>query len=74
MSSPFENGGHVTYFLFSKMDLPKSAVPLERKGRPRFEPDLEIAAIALRRRLTVVAGNVRHFKGIPGLKVESRLV
>jgi predicted nucleic acid-binding protein len=46
---------------------------LERKGRPRFEPDLQIAAIALRDRLTVVTGNVRHFAGIPGLKVENWL-
>ena len=46
---------------------------LERRGRPRFEPDLQIAAIALRRRLTVVTGNVRHFEGIPGLRVENWL-
>jgi predicted nucleic acid-binding protein len=46
---------------------------LERKGRPRFEPDLQIAAIALAHRLTVVTGNVRHFAGIPGLKVENWL-
>lgn len=46
---------------------------LERKGRPRFEPDLQIAAIALRRRLTVVTANVRHFQGIPGLRVENWL-
>lgn len=44
---------------------------LERKGRPRFAPDLQIAAIALRNRLTVVTGNVRHFAGIPGLRVEN---
>lgn len=46
---------------------------LERKGRPRFEPDLQIAAIALRHRLTIVTNNVRHFAGIPGLKVENWL-
>jgi tRNA(fMet)-specific endonuclease VapC len=46
---------------------------LGRKGQPRFEPDLQIAAIALRNRLTVVTGNVRHFAGIPGLKVENWL-
>ena len=46
---------------------------LERKGRPRFEPDLQIAAIAIRNRLTVVTGNVRHFEGIPGLRVENWL-
>lgn len=46
---------------------------LERKVRPRFEPELQIAAIALRRRLIVVTGNVRHFRGIPGLRVENWL-
>ena len=46
---------------------------LEQKGRPRFEPDLQIAAIALQNRLTVVTGNIRHFSGIPGLKVENWL-
>ena len=45
----------------------------ERKGQPRFETDLQIAAIALQHRLTVVTGNVRHFAGIPGLKVENWL-
>ena len=47
---------------------------LERSGRPRFDPDLQIAAIAIRHRLIVVTGNVRHFAGIPGLKVENWLV
>ena len=46
---------------------------LERKGRPRFEPDLQIAAIALRHRLTIVTANVRHFQGIAGLRVENWL-
>ena len=46
---------------------------LERQGRPRFEPDLQIAAIAIRNRLTIVTGNVRHFAGILGLKVENWL-
>jgi tRNA(fMet)-specific endonuclease VapC len=46
---------------------------LERTGRPRFEPDLQIAAIALRNELTVVTANVRHFTGIAGLRVENWL-
>ena len=46
---------------------------LERKGRPRFEPDLQIAAIARIQWLIMVTGNVRHFEGIPGLKVENWL-
>ncbi|MBN1939497.1 MAG: PIN domain-containing protein [Candidatus Aminicenantes bacterium] len=47
---------------------------LERRGRPRFEPDLQIASIALRHRLTVVTANVRHFQGISGLRLENWLV
>lgn len=46
---------------------------LERKGRPRFEPDLQIASIAVHRGLTVVTENIRHFAGIPGLRVENWL-
>ncbi len=46
---------------------------LERRGRRRFEPDLQVAAIALRHRLTVVTSDVRHFQGIPGLRVENWL-
>jgi tRNA(fMet)-specific endonuclease VapC len=46
---------------------------LEARGRPRSEPDLRIAAIALQHRLTIVTGNVRHFSGIPGLAVENWL-
>lgn len=45
---------------------------LERKGRPRFEPDPQTAAIAPRRRLASVTANVRHFQGMPGLRVENR--
>lgn len=46
---------------------------LEMRGLPRSEPDLRIAAIALQHGLTVVTGNVRHFAGIPDLKVENWL-
>lgn len=46
---------------------------LERRGQPRSEPDLRIAAIGLQHGLTVVTGNVRHFSGIPGLAVENWL-
>lgn len=46
---------------------------LERKGRPRFEPDLQIASVALLHGLVLVTGNVRHFAGIPGLRVENWL-
>jgi len=46
---------------------------LEGRGRPRSEPDLRIAAIALQHGLTIVTGNVRHFADIPGLAVENWL-
>jgi predicted nucleic acid-binding protein len=46
---------------------------LEKRGLPRSEPDLRIAAIGLQHGLTLVTGNVRHFEGIPGLAVENWL-
>lgn len=46
---------------------------MEKRGTPRSEPDLRIAAIALQHRLTVISGNVRHFSGIPRLAVENWL-
>jgi len=46
---------------------------IERKGLPRFEADLQIAAIAIANNLTLVSGNVRHYTGIPGLRLENWL-
>jgi prevent-host-death family protein len=46
---------------------------LERRGLTRFEPDLQIASIALAHNLILVTGNVRHYDGIPGLRVENWL-
>jgi predicted nucleic acid-binding protein len=46
---------------------------LEARGKPQSEPDLRIAAIALRHGLTIVTGNLRHFSAIPGLSVENWL-
>jgi tRNA(fMet)-specific endonuclease VapC len=46
---------------------------LERIGTPVAEPDLRIAAIALSLELTVVSGNERHFRMVPGLRVENWL-
>ena len=46
---------------------------LERQGRPLAAPDLQIAAIALSRDLTLITGNVRHFGRVPGLRVENWL-
>jgi tRNA(fMet)-specific endonuclease VapC len=44
---------------------------LESRGLTTFEPDLQIAAIALVHNLTLVTGNIRHYSGIPGLRVEN---
>jgi tRNA(fMet)-specific endonuclease VapC len=46
---------------------------LEAGGTPLAEPDLRIASIALSRDLTVVSGNLRHFRRVPGLAVENWL-
>jgi tRNA(fMet)-specific endonuclease VapC len=46
---------------------------LERRGTPVGDADLRIAAIALAHGLTLVTGNVRHFRRVPGLAVESWL-
>jgi tRNA(fMet)-specific endonuclease VapC len=48
-------------------------VQLERLGAPLAEPDLRIAAIALAYDLTLVTGNERHFRRVPGLAVENWL-
>lgn len=46
---------------------------LERRGTPIGDADIRIASIALVRGLTVVTGNVRHFRHVPGLAVENWL-
>ncbi len=46
---------------------------LERRGTPLAFADLEIAAIALANDLTLVTGNVKHFRRVPGLRVENWL-
>lgn len=46
---------------------------LERRGTPIGDADLRIASIALARGLTVVTGNVRHFRHVPELAVENWL-
>jgi predicted nucleic acid-binding protein len=44
---------------------------LEKKGIGCSEPDLRIASIAKQHKLTLITGNTRHFKNIPGLKIEN---
>jgi predicted nucleic acid-binding protein len=49
----------------------KTKAYLSKKGIGCSEPDLRIASIALRNKLTLVTGNTRHFKSIPNLDVEN---
>ena len=44
---------------------------LEKSGIGCSEPDLRIAAIAIQHQLTLITGNIKHFKLIPGLKIEN---
>jgi len=44
---------------------------LQKSGIGCSEPDLRIAAIAIQHHLTLVTGNIKHFRPIPGLKIEN---
>ena len=46
---------------------------LERRGTPIGDVDTRVASIALSRGLTVVTGNERHFRRVPGLEIENWL-
>lgn len=46
---------------------------LERRGTPIGDADTRVASIALSQGLTVVTGNERHFKQVPGLEIENWL-
>ncbi|MBI4286593.1 MAG: PIN domain-containing protein [Chloroflexi bacterium] len=46
---------------------------LERHGILIGDADMRIAAIALARGLTVITGNIHHFRKVPGLLVENWL-
>jgi tRNA(fMet)-specific endonuclease VapC len=43
---------------------------LERSGRPIGNMDLLIASHAVSQRMILVTNNLKHFTGVPGLKVE----
>ncbi len=45
--------------------------PLARQGKPLGPYDLQIAAIALARNLTVITDNVGEFSRVPGLTTEN---
>ncbi len=44
---------------------------LEKQGIGCSEPDLRIASIAIQHKLILITGNIKHFKNIPGLKIEN---
>lgn len=46
---------------------------LAKRGTPLDFPDLQIAAIALSRKLIVVTGNTKHFDRVSNLKLENWL-
>ncbi len=46
---------------------------LFQKGIGCSEPDLRIAATAIQHHLTLITGNTKHFKVIPGLNMENWL-
>jgi len=46
---------------------------LEKRWTPLEHADLQIAAIALCRNMTLITGNIGHFKRVPNLKVEKWL-
>jgi tRNA(fMet)-specific endonuclease VapC len=49
----------------------KLKAKLEKKGIVKSEPDLRIASIALQHGFILISGNIRHFQGIPRLKIEN---
>ena len=46
---------------------------LEKQGTPLEHADLQIASIALSRNMTLITGNIRHFKRVPNLEIENWL-
>jgi predicted nucleic acid-binding protein len=49
------------------------AADLRRSGHVLPDPDVQIAATAIRHDLDLVTGNIRHFGRIPGLRIETIL-
>jgi tRNA(fMet)-specific endonuclease VapC len=47
---------------------------LEKQGTPLANADLQIAAIALSMKMTLITGNLKHFQRVPKLSVENWLI
>ncbi len=54
-------------------DYGRIAAALERTGQRLADADLQIAATAVHHGLELVTGNIRHFKRVPGLRIETVL-
>jgi predicted nucleic acid-binding protein len=46
---------------------------IEKRGIGCSEPDLRIAAVTIQHGLSLITGNTKHFKNIPGLRIEDWL-
>jgi len=44
---------------------------LEKNGIGCSESDLRVATVAIQHNLTLITGNIKHFKNIPGLNIEN---
>lgn len=44
---------------------------LEKHGIGCSKPDLRIAAVTIQHNLILITGNTKHFKNIPGLRIEN---
>ena len=47
---------------------------LEKQGTPLSHADLQIASIALSMKMTLITGNLKHFRRVPQLTVENWLI
>ena len=47
---------------------------LEKQGTPLAHADLQIASIALTRDMTLITGNLKHFRRVPKLAAENWLI
>jgi len=47
---------------------------LEKQGTPLAHADLQIAAIAVSMKMTLITGNLKHFQRVPKLSVENWLI
>lgn len=71
--SVFSNVNILSFDMESGVIFGSLKAELEKKGIGCSEPDLRIATIAIQHKLTLITGNIKHFKHIPGLKADNWL-